>query len=168
VTKRYRGTGIDGHLLAQAKDGNREAVARMAEEAAAHIRALAGQVAPAMDDITPWLLNALDALASGRPPNEAFGWLRNGRQPKSGDFLLWNLAMHIDALIDGGMSRLEAIALVGDAANMDGRKSGALDKAYDRLKGADIPDGIFPVPAADRRALAGIEARIVAAVKRKT
>lgn len=155
---RYRGTAVDGRLLAELERGNRAAVREFARLAADHVARLAAQSGLAQDDLTPALVGALARIAEGASPDDAFHW--RTKQPANEAWLLWSLTGHIRALITDGMTRTAAVECVARAAAMDGKKGGKLWKAFDRYKADVIPDDIFPIPPGALDRLRAIEARL--------
>ena len=163
----YRAHGIDGALLAKVRDGNHLAIRQFAKMAAAHVRDMAEQCRLLIDDATPVLAEILDRIADGERPDDAFNWRPAGRPRGNETWLLWSLAMHVNQLRAAGMSREAAVALVGDAARMDGKRGGKLDRAYDQFKNEAIPDDLYPIPDAHRAELPNIERRIADALTRQ-
>jgi hypothetical protein len=156
---------VDGHLLAQARDGNREAIRQIAKIAADHLRRQAARRPDEPDDVTPFLTEALERMAGGRTPNDAFRWGRNGRQPANESMIRWTLAMHVEALIHEGFSDTDAIALVGEAANKGADKGGTVDKAFreyqhQQLEGEDFPPDLFPIHPTARETIKNIDRRV--------
>jgi hypothetical protein len=74
---------VDGDLLQKAANGHREAIQELAGLAADHLRRLARDHVVGNDDLTPFALNALQAMSNGATPNEAFGW-NQGRRGNPG------------------------------------------------------------------------------------
>lgn len=155
---------VDGNLLQQANKGNHEAIRAIAEITVGHLQDMANQCITGNDDITPFLVNIFESIATGQSPDEAFQWNKRGRAPQNKTFLEWNLALYVADLVNQKIERSVAIEIVGKAACMDGRKSGVVEKAYDKWKASiesgEIPSDIFPFPKDTISKLKKIDQRI--------
>lgn len=147
---------VDDGLFDQAASGNREAVRVLAENAA---QALTPQ--NNRDDLTRWLIDSLGRVAAGEEPNRAFRWTIDNRPPVNHELLHWTLARYVSDLRDCGHSRKDALDKVGRAANMDGRKGGALEAIYDQFKCVAFEDLAWtPLPPDYSETIARIETRL--------
>ena len=147
---------VDDGLFDEAARGNCEAVRVLAENAARALTPRHGR-----DDLTRWLIDCLGRVAAGEEPNRAFGWTIDNRPPINRELLHWTLARYVSDLRACGHSRKDALDKVGRAANMDGRKGGALEAIYDRFKGAAFEDLAWPpLPTDYSETTARIETRL--------
>ncbi|MGZ8941534.1 MAG: hypothetical protein ACXW00_02040 [Methylobacter sp.] len=136
----------------QAEKGNHEAIREVAKLAASHIKDLSIRGMNGNDELTDFIVKALDKIAENSTPNDAFSWSRRGAQPQNRTLLEWHLAQYVkDAIsIVGGTAK--AIEIIAEAANMDGSKSGKVEKAYHRWKDISMPQDIFPIcPTTDKQ-----------------
>lgn len=82
---------VDGGLLRKADEGDRSAITTMCELAVEHLQRLAAAAVCGSDDVTPWVIAALEAIGRGQEPNHAFRWNQSKRgRPKVGhEFRDW-------------------------------------------------------------------------------
>jgi hypothetical protein len=156
---------VDGNLMEQAEKGNREAIREVAQLAASHIKDLSIRGTKGEDVLTDFVVQALEEIAEYSTPNDAFRWSRRGAQPKNQTVLEWSLAQYIENIIpklDGEIDAktAKAIEIVGEAACLDGYKSGIVETYYYRWKDIDMPKGIFPFAPDTFQKLKHIESRL--------
>jgi hypothetical protein len=135
---------VDGNLMEQARKGNHQAIREVAELAALHIKDLSNRGVRGDYELTDFVVRALEKIAEDSTPNDAFGWSRRGAQPQNRTLLEWHLAQYVKDTISIIGSTAKAIEIVAEAANMDGSKSGKVEKAYLRWKDISMPEDIFP------------------------
>jgi hypothetical protein len=144
---------VDGNLMDQAEKGNHEAIREVAKLAALHIKDLSIRGTKRDNELTDFVVKALEKISKISTPNDAFGWSRRGAQPQNQALLEWHLAQYVkDVLpvVKGNTSK--AIEIVGEAACMDGSKGGKVEKAYFKWKDISMPQDIFPIcPTTDKQ-----------------
>ncbi len=158
---------VDGNLLQEAAQGNHEAIRQVARMTITHLQDMAVQCTTGHDALIPWIVDALTGIVGGKEPNKAFNWNRVGDQPSNNNYLDWNIAQHVQQLIDTGLSKVTATSLVARAACMDGKKCGRVDKVHLRYFGRngevkiDVPDSLYPIPEQDLKKVGEIDRRLV-------
>lgn len=131
--------------MEQAEKGNHAAIREVAKLAASHIKGLSIRGTMGDNELTDFVVKALENIAENLTPNDAFGWSRRGAQPQNRTLLEWHLAQYVKEAIPIVGGTAKAIEVVAEAANMDGSKSGKVEKAYLRWKDFSMPEDIFPI-----------------------
>lgn len=88
---------VDAGLLGHVSSGNREAIRAMCKLAAEHVAEMRARCGPGHDDLTPFVLSALNAIAAGTSPDAAFGWKqkKRGRQHQNHSLRDWMIRTEV-------------------------------------------------------------------------
>lgn len=146
---------VDSSLLEQ---GNHEALRQMCALSATRLIEIRNAAQISHDDAFDFVISALEAIAAGEPPNDAFGFSRTKRGAPKGNFAFrnWDIRTTVQQRMnDAGETLEDACGAVSDEAG------GVFLLGFDRIrkiclglkKDSDLPmpTEVFPLTSAPYR-----------------
>lgn len=139
---------IDGGML---QSGNRQAVRQICGIAAARLLEIADAAHVTHDNVLDHLVSALQAIASGTAPDQAFGWATGARGRSHGNFALrdWTIRVTVRERMRDGESLEMACGTVSVEAG--GEFLLSFESIRKICRGITVeshltlPDDIFPI-----------------------
>ncbi len=130
---------IDHRTIERADDGDRSAIKTLCWLAAGHVQAMSSCLAIQYDDLTPFLVDALEKIAKGEDPNTAFGWKRGrGRRPENTSLRDWGIRMDVQQrMLEKGEDKTTACSSVTRSAGVGGDVDLEESRVMEICKGLD-------------------------------